>query len=255
MSSSNGKRPWEVQLDERGDRLARNGVALVDAHDAAAQDDRGEDVHRDVGVRRGRADDPAHAPRGEDVDGLAEHGRDAGRLQRAVDAAAAGDLRQCIDRIVLARVDDVGAPSRVASSSLAGLTSTTATVAPVRWTAAMRALRPTPPAPKTASVEPGSGRRTVSTDCAPVCTPHASGPRISSGAFLATLTTLLAGARARVASEDCPKKWPWSASPLRWIVGLPSARSPPKDSGRPSSRSTPAGRCGTSGTARRRRRT
>ena len=91
----------------------------------------------------------------------------------------------------------------------------------------MRALSPTPPAPNTASVEPGWGRRTLSTDCAPVWTPQASGPRISSGASRGTLITLLAGASARVASEDWPKKCPCSASPLRCSVGVPSARAPP----------------------------
>jgi hypothetical protein len=39
--------------------------------------------------------------------------------------------------------------------------------------------------------------------------------------------TLLAGASARVASEDWPKKCPCSASPLRCSVGVPSARAPP----------------------------
>ena len=53
------------------------------------------------------------------------------------------------------------APSRVASSRRAGLTSTTAVVAPVRCTAASRALRPTPPAPKMASVEAGLGAQDV----------------------------------------------------------------------------------------------
>src|SRR4051812_1367276 len=54
MSSSNGKRPGGA-ADEGGNRLARHGVALVDAHDGAALDGRCEDVHRDVGVGSGRA--------------------------------------------------------------------------------------------------------------------------------------------------------------------------------------------------------
>ena len=63
--------------------------------------------------------------------------------------------------VLLAGVDHVAAPSRVASSSRAGLTSTTAVVAPVRCTAASRALSPTPPAPKTASVCAGLGAQDV----------------------------------------------------------------------------------------------
>lgn len=108
MSSSEGEAALAMQLDHRGDRVTRHGVALIDADDAAALDDRGEDVHRDLGVRGGRADDAAHASRREDVDRLAQDGRDARGLERAVDSAATGDLLQRVDGIVLARVDRVG---------------------------------------------------------------------------------------------------------------------------------------------------
>ena len=49
-----------------------------------------------------------HTPSGASTSIACRARRDAGRLQRAVDAAAAGELHQRLDGVLLARVDDVG---------------------------------------------------------------------------------------------------------------------------------------------------
>ena len=56
--------------------------------------------------------------------------------------------------------------------------------------AAMTAQRPTEPAPKTATDEPGGTRRTSRTVPAPVCTPQASGPAMRRSTSSGTFTTL-----------------------------------------------------------------
>jgi len=73
-------------------------------------------------------------------------------------------------------------------------------------TAAMTAGSPTPPAPKIAIDEFGSGRRTFMTPPAPVCTPQPNGATSSKGTSSGMATTLRSGMTAPVAKLDWPKK-------------------------------------------------
>ncbi|GAB3321164.1 hypothetical protein GCM10027428_27320 [Haliea atlantica] len=61
---------------------------------------------------------------------------------------------------------------------------------------------------------------------APVWMPHPSGPRRSKGASFLTFTTLSSYAKAKLAKEDWPKKWPDILFPPEDNAELPSARPP-----------------------------
>ena len=76
-----------------------------------------------------------------------------------------------------------------------------------RSRAASSADRPTAPVPKIAMLDPAGGASALNTAPAPVERPQASGPSSSIGASSATLTTLRSHVIARVANDDCPKKW------------------------------------------------
>jgi hypothetical protein len=91
-------------------------------------------------------------------------------------------------------------------------------------TAAMTAESPTPPAPKIAIDELGSGRRTLMTPPAPVCTPHPNGATTSKGTSSGIATTLRSGMTAAVAKLDCPKKCECSGTPPRESAVVPSER-------------------------------
>ena len=70
--------------------------------------------------------------------------------------------------------------------------------------AAMIALSPTEPVPKTATESSMPTPSELMTAPAPVMMPQPSGASISSGAFFGTLTTLRSRITACVANEDCP---------------------------------------------------
>ncbi|GAA2994003.1 hypothetical protein GCM10020229_03120 [Kitasatospora albolonga] len=94
--------------------------------------------------------------------------------------------------------------------------------------AASRAASPTAPAPNTTRVEPGSGRSTLSTAPAPVCTPQPNGASSSGGRPPGTGIAFRSVTSEWVAKEDWPKKCPCSGEPsAARRVGLPSARAPP----------------------------
>ena len=90
--------------------------------------------------------------------------------------------------------------------------------------AAMTADSPTPPAPKMAIDELGSGRRTFMTPPAPVWMPQPNGATTSKGTSSGMATTLRSGMTAPVAKLDWPKKCECTGSPPREIAVLPSAR-------------------------------
>src|SRR5215472_18420453 len=80
--------------------------------------------------------------------------------------------------------------------------------------------------------EPTPGRSAFSTAPAPVEIPHASGPRISTGASAGTGTSALAAHTEYVANEDWPKKWLCSGDPSsRRNAVEPSVRAPLTTSG------------------------
>jgi hypothetical protein len=91
-------------------------------------------------------------------------------------------------------------------------------------TAPMTDDRPTPPAPKTAIDELGSGRRTLMTPPAPVCTPQPNGATTSKGTSSGMATTLVSAMTAPVAKHDCPKKCECTGVPSRVIAVVPSVR-------------------------------
>ncbi|MEV0640986.1 hypothetical protein AB0I77_39915 [Streptomyces sp. NPDC050619] len=102
------------------------------------------------------------------------------------------------------------------------------TVVQPATTAAMTALMPTGPAPKTAMLLPAAGLSELRTPPAPVCMPQPSGPSSSRGAARSTFTTLRSVARAYVAKDDCPKKTPCTSPASRCRGVLPSVRDPAK---------------------------
>ena len=89
--------------------------------------------------------------------------------------------------------------------------------------AASTAASPTAPAPKTAMLEPARGRKTFSTEPAPVWIPQPKGAAISSGTSSGTLTTVLSRPTAWVAKLDCAKKCACTGAPLRERTLEPSA--------------------------------
>ena len=97
-----------------------------------------------------------------------------------------------------------------------------------RMAAAMIAAQPTAPAPNTASTDSGPGRKALRMAPAPVWMPQPSGASVESGASAGTFTRPRSWMRACLANVDWPKKWPWTGSPARRIVALPSGREPPK---------------------------
>ncbi len=100
------------------------------------------------------------------------------------------------------------APSSDANSRRAALTSTAMTRATGVSAAAMTATRPTPPAPKTTRVLPGSGRATLRIAPAPVWTLQPSGATCARSTSSSTFTADLALSKACVANDDWPKKCP-----------------------------------------------
>ena len=58
--------------------------------------------------------------------------------------------------------------------------------------------------------------------------PQGMAARTSAGMSSSTLTRLLTGTTTCVANDDCWKYEPWIHSPLSLMVGVPSARLPPK---------------------------
>ena len=90
--------------------------------------------------------------------------------------------------------------------------------------AAMTAESPTPPTPKMAIDELGSGRRMLMTLPAPVWIPQPNGATSSNGTSSGMATTLRSGMTAPVAKLDWPKKCECTGSPPREIAVLPSAR-------------------------------
>ncbi len=97
--------------------------------------------------------------------------------------------------------------------------------------AAMMALRPTEPAPNTASDWPCPTFSELSTAPAPVWMPQPMGARRSSGMSSGARIAWRASQMAWVAKEDWPKKWPCTLSPARLSALVPSARAPPKFKG------------------------
>ena len=72
-------------------------------------------------------------------------------------------------------------------------------------------------------LEPAGGRKTFSTEPAPVWIPQPNGAASSSGTSSGTFTTVLSRPTACVAKLDCAKKCAWTSSPLRERTLDPSA--------------------------------
>ena len=119
------------------------------------------------------------------------------------------------------------APRSIASARRAVIGSTTMIRAHPRILPAITAARPTGPAPKIASVLPAPQSSERITAPAPVWSPHASGPRVArSSPAGSILTTLRAGATAKLAKEDWPKKCDAIDCPSLASAVVPSGRAP-----------------------------
>ena len=111
------------------------------------------------------------------------------------------------------------APSSFASANLFSTTST----AMMRSAPAMRqpwiAASPTPPAPNTAAVEPGSTRAQFRTAPMPVITPQLISAATSNGMSSAIFTAAFSCSSMRSAKLERSKK-SWSASPVAASLSL-----------------------------------
>ena len=119
-------------------------------------------------------------------------------------------------------------PNSKASSSRAGRTSIPMIVVHPATRAAMIADSPTVPVPKTAMLDPASGRNVRRTAPAPVWIPHPNGATSSSGTSGSSRTTLRSVATENVAKLDWPKKCEWISRPSTLSAVDPSGRQPPK---------------------------
>src|SRR5712691_2872593 len=151
--------PLPVEADERRDRLARHGVALVDADDPNAFDDEVENVERDFGVRARRADDAAGAAWPDAVDSLAQDRHDAGGLECVVGTAAAGQSAHRLDGVALGGVDGVRGTETVGELQACGVDVDGDYRRAREIRTGHHGAKPTAPAPNTTRVSPGAGRR------------------------------------------------------------------------------------------------
>ena len=94
-------------------------------------------------------------------------------------------------------------------------------------TAAITADSPTAPAPNTTSDDPGCTSRATSTDPAPVCTPHPSGPSFSIGRSGSTLTVFRSLAMQWVANEDWANQRDETAAPSASVTPVDPSRPRP----------------------------
>ena len=92
------------------------------------------------------------------------------------------------------------------------MSTPTIVVAPAA-AAAMIPDSPTAPVPYTATLSPARTPSTFSTEPAPVCTPHPSGPISSTGRSASIRTTLCTEASAWLANDDCPNHRALTCSP------------------------------------------
>ena len=198
-------------------------MALDDALDPAPDGQHAVDVEALLGAQRRSPDEAAGRVGAEHVDGLAQH---AGRRRwsRGSPRPRAGDPSDRLHRVDLGGVDHVRRAQLPREREAAGRTSTAMIGEQPTMAAAMTADSPTPPAPKIAIDELGSGRRMFMTPPAPVWIPQPNGATSSKGTSSGIVTTLRSGMTAPVAKLDWPKKCECTGSPSREIAVLPSAR-------------------------------
>ena len=93
--------------------------------------------------------------------------------------------------------------------------------------AAITALSPTPPVPKTMMLVPAVTPRATNTEAAPVWIPQPSGPSSASGSAGSTLIASRAATSEWVANEDCPNQRDAIGSPSASCTGLVAATPTP----------------------------
>ncbi len=126
------------------------------------------------------------------------------------------------------------APKRRAASSFSATTSTAITCAAPHSTAPWMLFRPTPPAPITATVAPGSIAAVLATAPKPVMTPQAS--RAAWRMSKSSGTTASCEASTTTRSANAPVRIPWPiAAPPSVASGLasPPANTPSHSTGLP----------------------
>src|SRR5205807_2621624 len=144
----------------------------------------------------GRADDNACSGGTQRGYGLIENCQPTAGLDHVLCAEAPGQFEQGFHRVTICRIERVGCSElrRQLEASRAHIHRNDSRHRRERQ--AMTATRPTPPAPKTTMVLPGSGRATLNTAPAPVWMLQANGASCERSRSSSTFTADLALSKA-----------------------------------------------------------